>query len=58
MKQKVWKTLQTALTAETGPEHEISFAQRINERFKGLGVEAIDVPRRQAARSLPNFCKK
>jgi len=57
MEQEVRNILQTTLTAETGASHGLSFAQRINQRFKGLGVEALDVPARQAARPLPSFNK-
>jgi hypothetical protein len=57
MEQEVRNILQTTLTAETGARHGLSFAQRINQRFKGLGVEALDVPERQAARPLPSFNK-
>ena len=47
--------LQTTLGAESGLAPGLSFAQRINRRFKGLGGEALAVPERQDARPVPNF---
>ena len=47
--------LQTTLGAESGLASGLSFAQRINQRFKGLGGEALAVPERQEARPAPSF---
>lgn len=47
--------LQTTFGAESGLTPGLSFAQRINRRFKGLGDEALAVPARQDARPAPNF---
>ena len=47
--------LQATLSAESGLTPGLSFAQRINRRFKGLGGEALAVPERQDARPAPNF---
>ena len=57
MEQEVRNILQTTLTAESGAKFGLSFAQRINQRFKGLGVEVLAVPARQIARPLPTFSK-
>ena len=55
MEQEVRNILQTTLSAESGLTPGLSFAQRINQRFRGLGGEALAVPERQEARSSPNF---
>ena len=55
MEQEVRNILQTTLSAESGLTPGLSFAQRINQRFKGLGVEALAKPDRQEARQAPNF---
>ena len=51
----VRKILQTTLSAESGLTPGLSFAQRINQRFNGLGGEALAVPERQDARPSPSF---
>ncbi len=55
MEQEVRNILQTTLSAESGLTSGLSFAQRINQRFKGLGGEAIAVPERQEVRPAPSF---
>jgi len=55
MEQYVRNILQTTLSAESGLAPRLSFAQRINQRFKGLGVEALAIPERREARPAPNF---
>jgi plasmid stability protein len=55
MEQEVRNILQTTLSAESGLTSGLSFSQRINQRFKGLGVEALAVPERQEARPAPNL---
>ena len=55
MEQEVRNILQTTLSAESRLIPGLSFAQRINQRFKGLGGEALAVPERQEARPAPSF---
>jgi plasmid stability protein len=55
MEQEVRNILQTTLSADLGDPSRLGFAQRINQRFKGLGAEALELPERQAARSVPSF---
>ena len=55
MEQEVRNILQSTLTAEPEVDHGLSFAQRINQRFKGLGVDELPVPARRSARPLPHF---
>jgi plasmid stability protein len=57
MEQEVRNILQTTLSTEISSASGLTFAQRINQRFKGLGVEALHLPARQTARSLPDFDK-
>ena len=51
----VRNVLQTTLGAESGLTPGLSFAQRINQRFKGLGGEVLAVPERQDARPSSSF---
>ena len=55
MEQEVRNILQTTLSAESGLTPGLSFAQRIHQRIKGLGFEALALPERQNARSVPSF---
>jgi len=55
MEQEVRNILQTTLFADSGLTSGLGLAQRIHQRFKGLGVEALQLPERQAARSVPGF---
>jgi plasmid stability protein len=55
MEQEVRNILQTTLSAESALTSGLSFSKRINQRFKGLGVEALAVPERQEARPAPNL---
>ena len=55
MEQEVRNILQTTLSAESGLTSGLSFAQRINQRFKGLGGEALAVSERQETRPAPNL---
>jgi hypothetical protein len=57
MEQEVRNILQTTLSGDLGNTSRLGFAQRINQRFKGLGVEALELPERQVARSVPSFEK-
>ena len=54
MEQEVRNILQTTLSAESGLTPGLSFAQRIIQRFRGLGGEALAVPERQEARPAPS----
>jgi plasmid stability protein len=55
MEQEVRNILQSTLSADSGLASGLGFAQRINQRFKGLGVDTLELPERQAARSVPSF---
>jgi plasmid stability protein len=55
MEQEVRNILQTTLSAESRLTPGLSFAQRINQRFKGLGGEALVIPERQETRPAPNL---
>jgi plasmid stability protein len=55
MEQEVRNILQTTLCAESGSSPGLSFAQRVNQRFRGLGGEALAIPERQEARPAPNL---
>ncbi len=57
MEQEVRNILQTTLDAETDTSDGLTFSQRINQRFKGLGIEEFPLPERQPARALPDFDK-
>ncbi|MFM1908898.1 MAG: hypothetical protein RLZZ591_2575 [Pseudomonadota bacterium] len=57
MEQEVRNILQHSLAEEPGTANGLSFAQRINQRFKGLGGAELAVPSRQTARPLPTFDK-
>jgi len=55
MEQEVRNILQTTLSADSGLASGLGLAQRINQRFKGLGAEALELPERQVARPAPSF---
>lgn len=55
MEQEVRNILRDTLAGEAGSPSGVSFAQRIHQRFKGLGVDELPLPARQAARPLTNF---
>lgn len=55
MEQEVRQILQQAVAPEQ--VEGISFAERINNRFKGLNAESLPVPARQTARTPPAFDK-
>jgi len=57
MEQEVRNILQITLAAEAETTRGLSFAQRINQRFKGLGIDELPVPPRQPGRPLPSFEK-
>ena len=54
MEQEVRNILRDTLAGEVDRPSGVSFAQRIHQRFKGLGVEELPLPERQAARPLQN----
>jgi plasmid stability protein len=55
MEQEVRNILKATLSAESGLTPGLSFAQRINQRFKGLGFENMVLPERPVARPEPTF---
>ena len=55
MEQEVRDILQRTLMAEQA--HAGSFAERVNQRFKGLAADQIALPTRQEARQPPDFSK-
>lgn len=57
MEQEVRNILQNTLVAATNTPDGLTFSQRINQRFKGLGLEEFSLPARQPARTLPDFDK-
>lgn len=57
MEQEVRNILQHTLAAEAETNTGLSLAQRINQRFKGLGVDELPIPQRQLARALPDVDK-
>ncbi len=57
MEQEVRNILQTTLAQDTSQDSGLSFALRINHRFKGLGSDDLVLPERPTARPLPDFSK-
>lgn len=57
MEQEVRNILQNTLVADANTPDGLTFSQRINQRFKGLGLEEFPLPARQPARPLPDFDK-
>jgi antitoxin FitA len=55
MEQEVRSILQNALDADANTPDGLTFSQRINQRFKGLGIEEFPLPVRQPSRPLPDF---
>lgn len=53
MEQEVRHILQQTLAPETA--EPISFAERINRRFKGLDADDLPIPARQPTRTLPQW---
>ena len=53
MEQEVRQILQQTLAPEQ--EQQTSFAELVNRRFAGLGVEELPIRARQAARTPPGF---
>ena len=57
MEQEVRNILQTTLAQDACQDSGLSFALRINQRFKGLGGDDLVLPERTTARPLPDFSK-
>jgi antitoxin FitA len=55
MEQEVRNILQNILAADAGQLDGLSFAQRINQRFKGLGGDDLVLPERTSVRPAPDF---
>lgn len=55
MEQEVRNILHATLAADAGQVDGLSFAQRINQRFKGLGGDDLMLPERTSARPAPDF---
>jgi hypothetical protein len=49
--------LQSTLAQDVSQDSGLSFALRINQRFKGLGGDDLVLPERTTARPLPDFSK-
>lgn len=57
MEQEMRNILQSTLAEEANFADGLTFSQRINQRFKGLGIEELLLPERQTARPLPDLGK-
>lgn len=57
MEQEVRNILQSTLAQDVSQDNGLSFAMRINQRFKGLGGDDLVLPERSSARPLPDFSK-
>jgi plasmid stability protein len=57
MEQEVRNILQSTLEAEPEGGSGLSFAQRVNQRFKGLAADELTLPARQTARAVPHLEK-
>lgn len=57
MEQEMRNILQSTLDGDANFSDGLTFSQRINQRFKGLGIEELVLPAGQTARSLPDFGK-
>ena len=55
MEQEVRHILQTVVSGNTPEDLARSFAERVNQRFKGLGANDLPIPHRQAPRPEPDF---
>jgi plasmid stability protein len=55
MEQEVRNILQSTLSADVAQIDGLSFAKRINQRFKGLGSDDFVLPERTPPRSAPDF---
>ena len=57
MEQEVRNILPTTLAQDASQDSGLSFALRINQRFKGLGGDDLVLPERTTSRPLPDFSK-
>jgi plasmid stability protein len=57
MEQEVRNILQSTLEAESEGVTGLSFAQRVNQRFKDLAADELTLPARQTARTASHFEK-
>ena len=57
MEQEMRNILQSTLDGEANFSDGLTFSQRINQRFKGSGIEELVLPARQTARPLPDLGK-
>lgn len=57
MEQEVRNILHNTLVADGNTADGLTFSQRINQRFKDLGLEEFPLPARQLARQSPDFDK-
>lgn len=55
MEQEVRNILQNTLVSDAITPNGLTFSQRINQRFKGVGPEDFSLPARHPARPLPDF---
>jgi len=55
MEQEVRHILQNAVSGHTPGTQALGFAERVNQRFKGLGADDLLIPSRQAPRPAPNL---
>ena len=55
MEQEIRQILQQTVAPEQA--EQISFAERVNQRFASLKVEGLPIAPRQAARTPPDFGK-
>ena len=55
MEQEVRNILQSTLAADATQIDGLSFAQRINQRFKGLGGDDLVLPERTPASPAPDL---
>lgn len=44
--------------AVLGPAHDLPFAQRIQQRFAKVAVDALPLPERQAPRAAPQWSRR
>ena len=54
MEQEVRHILQTVVSGSASDVQPLGFAERVNQRFKGLGAEDLPLPPRQLARAAPD----
>ena len=55
MEQEVRHILQSAVSGPPPIVQALGFAERVNQRFKGLGAEDLQLPPRQAPRTAPDW---